>query len=375
MKGCLRTPFEDQAERSSRVNQEIEQLVHVRLRSSRVRGWSQRSDRASGRARSPRSLIKPFVVSRLLALLKVERDKFGAAPYDGCLRTLVEEIKPFVVLGVKFSAVCKLVEFLKTLEYWQRDKFWDLVSKFLILCLEMLETSAMGLGQDLGISLSPAFGKNSGLTTDVRSQNCCSYLDLICDRGVRTKGSRKFVPGKRHPPIPCFAVLSFIAKDVVAKGLDHDTFVLSIRSSRLESSLKGMFDQASGRASDRARYVATEHATTLCSDQALVESFGRHVATNFSLLVATRQPCSASFYDFFRECVFSARFFTKKILKRFLIDFGLNLIKGCLRTPFEDQAERSSRVNQEIELLVHVRLVIGCQSWKQSMSRIMPQSF
>ena len=45
-----------------------------------------------------------------------------------------------------------------------------------------------------GISLSPAFGKHSGLTTDVRSQNCCSCLDLIYDRGVRTKGSRKFVP-------------------------------------------------------------------------------------------------------------------------------------------------------------------------------------
>ncbi|KAF2535688.1 hypothetical protein F2Q68_00021964 [Brassica cretica] len=28
------------------------------------------------------------------------------------------------------------------------------------------------------------------------------------------------------------AVLSFIAKDVVAKGLDHDTFLLSRRSSR-----------------------------------------------------------------------------------------------------------------------------------------------
>ena len=28
-------------------------------------------------------------------------------------------------------------------------------------------------------------------------------------------------------------------------------------------------------------------------------------------------------------------------------------MKGCLRTPFENQAERSSRVNQEIELLVH----------------------
>ncbi|KAF2534306.1 hypothetical protein F2Q70_00029221 [Brassica cretica] len=103
--------------------------------------------------RNRRSVAKS-VVSGLLALLKVERDKIGAAPYDGCLRTLVEGIKPFVVrLGVKFSAVCKLAGFLKTLEYWQRDKFWDLVSRFLILCLEMLETSALGLGQDLGLLL------------------------------------------------------------------------------------------------------------------------------------------------------------------------------------------------------------------------------
>ncbi|WZZ15930.1 hypothetical protein YC2023_109019 [Brassica napus] len=56
--------------------------------------------------------------------------------------------------------------------------------------------------------------------------------------------------------------------------------------------------------------------------------------------------------------------FTKKINKRFLIDFGLNLVKGCLRTPFEDQAERSSidRAGQEIELPGRVRLVIECQS-------------
>ncbi|WZZ79449.1 hypothetical protein YC2023_100021 [Brassica napus] len=40
-------------------------------------------------------------------------------------------------------------------------------------------------------------------------------------------------------------------------------------------------------------------------------------------------------------------------------------MKGCLRTPFEDQAERSSRVNQEIKLLVHVRLVIGLGSVHQ----------
>ena len=50
--------------------------------------------------------------------------------------------------------------------------------------------------------------------------------------------------------------------------------------------------------------------------------------------------------------------------KKVLIDFGLNLINGCLRIPFEDQAERSSieRVEQEIELPGRVRLVIECQS-------------
>uniref|UniRef100_A0A0D3E9Y4 Uncharacterized protein n=1 Tax=Brassica oleracea var. oleracea TaxID=109376 RepID=A0A0D3E9Y4_BRAOL len=48
------------------------------------------------------------VVSGLLALLKVERDKIGAAPYDGCLRTLVEGIKPFVIrLGVKRLGIAR----------------------------------------------------------------------------------------------------------------------------------------------------------------------------------------------------------------------------------------------------------------------------
>ncbi|WZY77733.1 hypothetical protein YC2023_024117 [Brassica napus] len=59
MKDYLRTPFEDQAKRSSieRVNQEIECMCEFI--------WS--------------------VVSGLLALLIVERDKIGPAPYDGCL--------------------------------------------------------------------------------------------------------------------------------------------------------------------------------------------------------------------------------------------------------------------------------------------------
>uniref|UniRef100_A0A0D3BGC0 Uncharacterized protein n=1 Tax=Brassica oleracea var. oleracea TaxID=109376 RepID=A0A0D3BGC0_BRAOL len=111
MKGCLRTPFEDQAERSSRVNQEIKLLVRVRLRprgQASVRAWSLHSGRAL------------YVLGR-----------YVATEHQGDLGR----------------------------------------------CFAMLQ----------GISLCPAFGKHSGLTTDVRSQNCCSCLDLICDRGVRNK--------------------------------------------------------------------------------------------------------------------------------------------------------------------------------------------
>ena len=42
----------------------------------------------------------------------------------------------------------------------------------------------VGLKMLQGFSLSPAFEKHSGLTTEVRSQNYCSCLDannLICD--------------------------------------------------------------------------------------------------------------------------------------------------------------------------------------------------
>uniref|UniRef100_A0A0D3BXY6 Uncharacterized protein n=1 Tax=Brassica oleracea var. oleracea TaxID=109376 RepID=A0A0D3BXY6_BRAOL len=57
VKGYLRTPFEDQTERSSidRAGQEIELPGRVRLRPSRVRARSLRSDRTSGRAWSQRS--------------------------------------------------------------------------------------------------------------------------------------------------------------------------------------------------------------------------------------------------------------------------------------------------------------------------------
>ncbi|KAF3549724.1 hypothetical protein DY000_02009528 [Brassica cretica] len=80
-----------------------------------MHAWSLRSDRAS--------LVRGPICPRLIRI---------------CVRCLD-------------IIVCKLAGFLKTLEYWSRDKFWDLVSGCLILCLEMLETSALGLGQDLGL--------------------------------------------------------------------------------------------------------------------------------------------------------------------------------------------------------------------------------
>uniref|UniRef100_A0A0D3BGX8 Uncharacterized protein n=1 Tax=Brassica oleracea var. oleracea TaxID=109376 RepID=A0A0D3BGX8_BRAOL len=225
MKGCLHTPFEDQAERSARVNQEIELLVRIRLVIGEkwygrgtwelaLRNIRECTDLGVPVDRCPRQFGRYVATGSamdrgLLVLLRVECDKIRATPYDGCLRTLVEGIKPFIVrLGVKvimtcfparpllsslyvevirhvsavgilygcrgkttschlviylcvncyirdlfreFSVVCKLVGFLKTLEYWPRNKFWDLVSGCLILCLEMLETSVLGLGQDLGL--------------------------------------------------------------------------------------------------------------------------------------------------------------------------------------------------------------------------------
>ncbi|KAF3565025.1 hypothetical protein DY000_02016667 [Brassica cretica] len=105
------------------------------------------------------------------------------------------------------------------------------------------------------------------------------------------------------------AVLSFIARDVVAKGLDHDTFVLSIREikpKKLDTEPVRSQLRARSLRSDRVvcvlgRYVATEPCTcssdrasgralSLCSDRASVRALslrsdrasgelGRYVAT------------------------------------------------------------------------------------------------
>ncbi|KAF3543078.1 hypothetical protein DY000_02007575 [Brassica cretica] len=96
---------------------------------------------------------KAGMVCKLAGFLKTleywPRDKFWDL-VSGCLILCLEMLKTSVQ-GSGQDLVCKLAGFLKTLEYWPRDKFWDLVSGCLILCLEMLKTSVQGSGQDLGL--------------------------------------------------------------------------------------------------------------------------------------------------------------------------------------------------------------------------------
>ncbi|KAF3589854.1 hypothetical protein F2Q69_00029990 [Brassica cretica] len=101
------------------------------------------------------------------------------------------------------AAVCKLAGFLKTFEYWPRDKFWDLVSGCLILCLEMLETFMLGLGQDLG--LITALGGAMTASTYVS----CSVFDLISSRfKVRDMFSAYVTCMRYYPCVGCTRAIS-----------------------------------------------------------------------------------------------------------------------------------------------------------------------
>ncbi|KAF3552913.1 hypothetical protein F2Q69_00013339 [Brassica cretica] len=162
-----------------------------------------------------------------------QRDKIGAAPYDGCLRILVEGIKPFVVrrrvkvLMTCFPArplrssfyvevirrvaadgilygLCKLAGFLKTLEYWQRDKFWDLVSRFLILCLEMLETSALGLGQDLAWRMAELVACSIQLGAGRVVDPARPSAELDWSSSADGRAGRVFDPARRSAEVDWF---------------------------------------------------------------------------------------------------------------------------------------------------------------------------
>uniref|UniRef100_A0A0D3DKG4 Uncharacterized protein n=1 Tax=Brassica oleracea var. oleracea TaxID=109376 RepID=A0A0D3DKG4_BRAOL len=149
MKGCLRTPFEDQAEHSSRVNQEIELLVHVRLVNQ-------------------------------VPVMETEHVENNASEF---LSAESSEFK-------KFSGASRLGLLI-----------YSLLGRFTLFPLTAETISGLPFSrQVIGAVVAQLF--------------------WLCMK----------------------AVLSFIAKDVVTKGLDHDNFVLSIRSSRLESSLKELLE-------------------------------------------------------------------------------------------------------------------------------------
>ena len=63
----------------------------------------------------------------------------------------------------EFSAACKLAGFLKTLEYWHGDKFWDLV-----------------LGQDLGL-ITALGGAMTTSTYISRIVNLIPSRFKVCD--------------------------------------------------------------------------------------------------------------------------------------------------------------------------------------------------
>uniref|UniRef100_A0A0D3D6V7 Uncharacterized protein n=1 Tax=Brassica oleracea var. oleracea TaxID=109376 RepID=A0A0D3D6V7_BRAOL len=166
VKGCLRTPFEDQAERSSidRVGQEIELPGRVRL-------WAQ----PLARARSLRSNLA-WLVRGPIAILELARGR----------------------------------------------------------CFVMLQ----------GFSLSTAFEKHSGLTTDVRSQNGCSCLDannLICYRGIRTED-----------------LFTQLAKDVVGRGFDHGTLTFKVMLKLLGVTYGVLPKFISLRSSRRTFFIGSE---------------------------------------------------------------------------------------------------------------------
>ncbi|KAF2576447.1 hypothetical protein F2Q70_00005411 [Brassica cretica] len=136
------------------------------------------------------------------------------------------------------------------LGHYVANKFGSELSRYVVTvpCACLVATCFAMLQ---GFSVSPAFEKHSGLTTGVGSQNYCSCLDannLICDRGIRTEVSRKFVHGKKRFSSECFVkcwpseiyfvhfeddVFTQIAKDVVGQGLDHGTLIFKAKFARV----------------------------------------------------------------------------------------------------------------------------------------------
>ncbi|WZZ44769.1 hypothetical protein YC2023_041028 [Brassica napus] len=138
-----------------------------------------------------------MVGSGSLSLLKVECDKIRAAPCEGCLRTLVEGIKTFIVRpGVKILKTSFPVRplrsnenvrkfcFLEFHERWNTNKeTYFGISYLSISCLKMLETSVLGLGKDLGLLLILGCAMTNSAYVSRYNFNLIPYrFKKVCDR-------------------------------------------------------------------------------------------------------------------------------------------------------------------------------------------------
>ncbi|KAF2605864.1 hypothetical protein F2Q68_00044030 [Brassica cretica] len=162
-------------ELGSEVKRLAKELAESRERSSQLEGkWKvieyahsleakEAKTAKSSELRRLKRKVKSGEGSTVCAIKEAKTREVGEAPpspraeestLSACRAELVDAERDFDLILAGSKSECnlrKLAGFLKMPEYQPRDKFWDLVSGCLILCLEMLETSVLGLGQDLGL--------------------------------------------------------------------------------------------------------------------------------------------------------------------------------------------------------------------------------
>ncbi|KAF2594579.1 hypothetical protein F2Q70_00043010 [Brassica cretica] len=185
MKGCLRTLFEDQAERSSRVNQEIELLVRVRLQPSLAGVRSLRSNRA-WLVRGPMAILE-LVCGRLGYVSVASRQSVFSGSieirtrfYRKRLSNMLLPMAFYIGVEGRLRVVISRSNIGQETNFGSRIRVFDTMPRDVRdqcaefrarpRCFTILQRS----------SLSPAFEKHSGLSTDVRSQNCCNSKIRPC---------------------------------------------------------------------------------------------------------------------------------------------------------------------------------------------------
>ncbi|WZZ51310.1 hypothetical protein YC2023_051417 [Brassica napus] len=229
MKGCLRTPFEDQAKRSSRVNQEIELLVRVRL-VIRLPTYPCRRDQA-------------FVVRPGVEILKTcfPREDYELSSRNLTLSELLYSVFDTMPRDVRdqcagFRARPRFNHSLggamTTLAYVCRIVFDLIPSRFKVRDMFSAYVTCMGF------SLNPAFEKHSGPRGRINlSMGRSVFLgSSLCSVGFPRSISCTFeaVSYNSRSSVMIFAYMPYftvwlgvkdvftqIAKDVVGQGLDH----------------------------------------------------------------------------------------------------------------------------------------------------------